>query len=104
MIFVSLFMIAIAIIYPLVNYKDRFSYTLSIHLIVMSILMILSVLYFSKVATYQIFFDIDYKLYLWLLQIRLPLNTRHYISAGPGIYSRASGLLRTNLKQHGFRG
>ncbi len=75
MIFVSLFMIAIAIIYPLVNYKDRFSYTLSIHLIVMSILMILSVLYFSKVATYQIFFDIDYKLYLWLLQIRLPLNT-----------------------------
>lgn len=75
MIFISLFMMAIAVIYPLLNYKDRFSYTLSVQLIVMSVLMILSVLYFSKTATYQILFDTDYTLYLRLLQIRLPLNT-----------------------------
>ena len=75
MIFISLFMISIAIIYPILNYKDRFSYTLSVQLIVMSILMVLSVLYFSKTATYQILFDTDYTLYLRLLQIRLPLNT-----------------------------
>lgn len=37
--------------------------------------MVVSILYFSKVATYQIFFDIDYDLYFWIQQVRLPLNT-----------------------------
>ncbi|MFR5073216.1 MAG: sensor histidine kinase, partial [Bianqueaceae bacterium] len=59
----------------LINYKDRFSYILSAHLIIMSFLMVLSILYFSKAATYQIFFNMDYDLYLWLQQARLPLNT-----------------------------
>lgn len=64
-------LLLITSLFLIINHKNRFAYAFSLYFVSVLALIFFASLYLIKVANYPYTFSIDYKLYLYLLELRI---------------------------------
>jgi len=75
MILISGIIMITAFVFILTNFKRKIRPLLSLHLIILSFMIIIAVVYFAKTTAYRFYLQSDYSLYLWISTIKIDLNS-----------------------------
>lgn len=75
MLLTTFLVILISFGFLFLNIKNKFAYIIIAYFICLSMLLIINVLYISKVSTYKFPMQIDYKIYLLFYNVKLLINS-----------------------------
>lgn len=91
MLFSAIIIICIMAVYIIFNYRNKFTYVMTMYFFSIAVMMVVAVLYISKLSTYKFPLQIDYNLYLLLSKVKIHIrHIARMFNAGIALFMLSS--------------